>query len=130
MSSHPLLISLLVASCTSNSSVSVLGSSPVSAGNNGAGRVVSEPSGVDCTLTAGAMTGSCLASFADHTIVTLTATAAGGSTFAGWTNLASGTDSDYEQTLGFQQGISLTNPLPLDVDSARELVVLASFAAP
>ena len=76
------------------------------------------------------MTGSCSASFADHAVVTLTATSTDGSTFAGWSNLASGTDFDYEQTLGFQQGFLMTNPLSLDVDAGRELVVFASFTAP
>jgi len=130
MSSSAVLVSLLVASCTPHSSLSVLGSSPVSAGNNGSGRVVSEPPGVDCTLTSGAMTGSCSASFADHAVVTLTATSTDGSTFAGWSNLASGTDFDYEQTLGFQHGVATANPLPLDVGADRALVVLASFVVP
>ncbi len=133
ISSPTLLVSLLLASCTTttNSSVEALGSSPVvSGGSTGTGTVVSQPAGLECTLTAGAMSGSCTASFAEHTLVTLTASATGGSSFVGWTNLASGSDFDYEQTLGFQQGLIATNPLPLDVDSDRTLVVLASFTAP
>lgn len=46
----------------------------------GAGRVTSEPIGVDCT-------GNCFVRFATGTTVTLTATAAPGSVFAGWTTV-------------------------------------------
>jgi hypothetical protein len=42
--------------------------------------------------------------------------------------MASGTDFDYEQTLGFSaQPFDATNPLPLDVDNDRDLVVLPTF---
>ena len=44
---------------------------------NGSGSVTSNPSGIDCG-------GTCTASFAQGTSVTLTAAAASGSTFAGW----------------------------------------------
>ena len=128
-----LLAGLALPACASNaSSVSVLGSSPVASGTStGAGTVVSDPPGVDCTITSGATTGSCSASFADHTVVTLTASAASSSTFGGWLNLASGTDFDYEQSLGFQNQVFLKrNPLPLDEDVDRTLVVLASFTTP
>ena len=90
--------------------------------------MVSEPPGIECTVTSGAITGTCSASFSDDTVVTLTATPAGDSSFNAWLNLASGTDFDYEQTLGFQnQAFLSTNPLPLDVDQDRDLVVLSSF---
>ena len=44
---------------------------------SGAGTVTSAPPGINCGTT-------CSASFAANTVVTLTATAGGGSTFAGW----------------------------------------------
>lgn len=120
-----------LASCVTNSSVSISGSASIAVGmSDGAGTVVSDPPGLDCKLTSGARTGACSASFADYTVVTLTATPASHSTFGGWVNLASGTDFDYEEKLGFaSQGILLTNPLPINVDKDRTLAVLASFTA-
>ncbi len=52
----------------------------------GNGRVTSSPAGIDCP-------GSCGASFAPGTQVTLTANAASGSTFSGWGGACSGTGS-------------------------------------
>jgi hypothetical protein len=49
----------------------------------GAGTVASSPSGIACGTT-------CLATFASGTVVTLTASASPGSTFAGWTGACSG----------------------------------------
>jgi hypothetical protein len=49
----------------------------VTPGGNGTGTVTSNPSGIDCGST-------CTASFKSGTKVTLTAAAASGSTFAGW----------------------------------------------
>ena len=53
----------------------------------GSGRVTSDPAGIDCGAT-------CRATYADRTVVTLTSTAATGSTFAGWSGGGcSGTDA-------------------------------------
>ena len=52
---------------------------------SGSGTVTSAPSGIDCG-------GTCSASFPTGNSVTLTATAAPGSTFAGWTGDCSGAD--------------------------------------
>jgi hypothetical protein len=122
---------VLLTSCAGGpSTVSVLGSSPVASGNDGSGRVVSDPPGIDCTITPGNMTGDCSTSFAKNTVVTLTATPTSTSLFISWVNLASGADFDYEETLGFQaQPILMTNPFPFNVDQDRDLVLLASFVA-
>ena len=50
----------------------------------GSGSVTSSPSGIDCGAT-------CTRSYLDYHAVTLTATAAKGSTFSGWTGACSGT---------------------------------------
>src|SRR5439155_14993623 len=57
--------------------------SVVSAGN-GSGTVTSNPAGISCGTT-------CSASFLSGTVVTLTAAAAAGSTFAGWSGACVGT---------------------------------------
>jgi hypothetical protein len=56
----------------------------VARAGTGSGRVSSAPAGIDCG-------GSCAASFAGGTQVTLTAEADGGSSFAGWEGACSGT---------------------------------------
>ena len=53
---------------------------------SGAGTVTSNPSGISCP-------GTCSANFPSGTQVTLTATAASGSTFAGWTGACTGTST-------------------------------------
>jgi Ca2+-binding RTX toxin-like protein len=56
----------------------------VTSSGSGSGTVTSSPAGISC--------GTCSATFVDPTTVTLTPTAAQGSTFAGWTGDCSGTD--------------------------------------
>lgn len=72
----------------------------VTTDGTGAGNVTSVPAGID--LDAGNTT----ASFDDGTEVTLTATPATGSTFAGWTGACEGTDLTC--TFTFSEGTSVT----------------------
>jgi beta-glucanase (GH16 family) len=65
----------------------------VTSSGTGSGTVSSTPSNVNCTVTLGSATGGCSASFAFSTAVTLTATPASGSTFAGWTGGCAGVGS-------------------------------------
>lgn len=57
----------------------------VAGGGTGTGVVTSAPAGITCTITAGVVGGTCSATFPPNTIVTLTATPAGISTFSGYT---------------------------------------------
>jgi len=57
----------------------------LSKSGGGAGKVVSSPSGIDCG-------NACTASYPHGTALTLTATAATGSTFAGWQGACTGTE--------------------------------------
>ena len=57
----------------------------VGGASTGAGRVTSSPPGIDCTIAAGNTTGTCAATFAHGTVVTLNQTTNEGSTFGGWT---------------------------------------------
>ena len=57
----------------------------ISASGNGSGRVASSPSGIACTITAGAVGASgCRRSYAQGAVVTLTATPKAGHAFRGW----------------------------------------------
>src|SRR5262249_45038596 len=58
----------------------------VTRGGTGSGTVGSSPSGINCGAT-------CSASYNSGTVVTLTATPGGGSTFTGWSGACSGTGS-------------------------------------
>ncbi len=51
----------------------------------GAGTGTVSGGGIACTITSGVAAGTCSKNFADGTLVTLTATPTGNSTFAGWT---------------------------------------------
>lgn len=60
----------------------------------GSGAVASNTAGISCTSTAGVISGTCTAPFAYNSSVTLTATAAAGSTFTGWSGgICSGTST-------------------------------------
>ena len=61
----------------------------VTGGGTGQGTVTG--TGINCTISAGSTSGTCSASYASGTAVSLTATATGGSTFSGWGGACSGT---------------------------------------
>ena len=76
----------------------------------GFGTVTSDPAGIDCGST-------CASSFTAGSTVTLTATAASGSTFAGWSGACSGTgdctvtmNADHDVTATFTQNTSPPPP--------------------
>jgi len=62
----------------------------VTGAGDGSGTVTSDPAGISCTVSAGIAGGDCAASFDEGTDVALTATAAAGSAFVGWSGSCSG----------------------------------------
>ena len=71
----------------------------VAAAGTGSGTVTSAPEGLACAGAAGVASGSCTAEFGDGVTVTLTAAAAGGSTFAGWDGACAGAPATCTLTL-------------------------------
>jgi hypothetical protein len=63
----------------------------VNAAGAGTGTVTSSPAGISCTLSNGAATGSCSASFTAGTQVTLSRNVTGLNVFDGWSGACSGT---------------------------------------
>ena len=70
---------------TTNYTLTVVGS------GTGNGSVRSSPSGISCSISAGSTSGTCSASFASGTSVTLAAIPASGHSFSGWSGACSGT---------------------------------------
>jgi hypothetical protein len=81
-------------------SVSMIGLS-VTKGGTGAGTVTSAPTGISCGA-------SCTASVPVGTLMTLTATAASGSTFAGWGSACSGTTASCAWTMNVDSTVTAT----------------------
>jgi Divergent InlB B-repeat domain len=72
----------------------------VSAGGTGSGTVTSVPSGISCTVTAGIINGSCATTFPANTVVTLTATPTGLSSFTGYSGTCTGSGCVLTTTVG------------------------------
>jgi hypothetical protein len=79
----------------------------VTGGGNGNGGVTSSPAGINCSISNGTagVTG-CGASFAQNTVVTLTAAPASGHTFAGWSGACSAAGSNLACQIALAQAAS------------------------
>src|SRR5262249_6766114 len=75
----------------------------VATGGTGSGTVTSSPAGINCGST-------CSGTYAASTVVTLTATAASGSTFSGWSGACSGTGA-CQGTMSPAQAVAASFPL-------------------
>ncbi len=95
-------------------------------GKNGSGTVTSAPAGIDCGAT-------CSATYAPGTVVTLTAVAASGSTFTGWSGGGCAGTGPCQVTVSGDTGIGATfttdTPPPPDTtacDNAKKKVAAAT----
>ncbi len=80
----------------------------VVAAGDGAGTVSSAPAGIVCARADGATTGTCAATLPVNTPVTLTAVAAAGSAFAGWSGEGCSGTSTCQLTLSQAQAVTAT----------------------
>jgi hypothetical protein len=91
------------------------------AGGNGSGSVASSPSGINCTITAGAATGSCSAGYAPDTNVVLTATPLANNVFNGWSGACSGTGTCT---------VAMTQARTVTATFTRTSVLIATSSSP
>jgi hypothetical protein len=87
-------------------SVVVMRTLTVAGAGTGSGTVTA--TGISCTITAGSTSGDCSESYPDGTSVTLTATAASGSTFAGWTNCDAPSGNQCTMTMNANKTVTAT----------------------
>jgi surface protein len=73
----------------------------VTRAGTGSGTVTSSPAGIDCGT-------ACEANYASGTVVTLTAMAAGGSVFSGWSGACTGTASTCQVTISQARSVTAT----------------------
>ena len=71
----------------------------LSSTGSGSGTLTSNSGGLNCASAAGTSSGTCSASLASGTVVTLTATPAAGSIFVGWSGACSGTTTTCSLTM-------------------------------
>ena len=88
----------------------------VSLAGTGAGVVTSNPAGINCGAT-------CSATFTTNTSVTLTAAAAAGSVFSGWSGACSGASATCVVVMSANQSVGATFSIPgtsgpLDIDAS------------
>jgi len=112
------LLGLLLGCGDEGPEVPILFVSPP-AGSNGAGRVTSSPTGIDCTISNQTSTGVCSANFEAGTIVTLSANSSAGSAFTAWGEACTGALATCEVTLDDSKDVTaqftLANPRTLTV---------------
>lgn len=78
----------------------------LNASGTGSGSMTGNAGSIDCRSTAGTSAGTCSASLASGTAVTLTATPASGSNFGGWSGACSGTSSTCTLTMDAAKNVS------------------------
>ena len=101
----------------------------------GSGHVTDDLEQISCVDTAGVVTGSCSHAYTTNSIVNLTASADGSSTFAGWGGACSGTGA-CSVTMGSAQSVTASfvpNPTSIDLNftpSTTPQTQMATFNCP
>jgi hypothetical protein len=101
---------------TFNATSSSLQTLSVSKTGTGTGTVISSPSGINCGAT-------CSANFSTNTIVTLTASPATGSTFAGWGGACSGSATTCQVAMNAARSVTTTFKSTSSTPQTIELIV-------
>ena len=81
-------------------------------GGTGNGTVTSIPAGINCNITGGATGGTCSTTFPPNTVVTLSSSAAGLSSFSGYTGACSGVSCTVNTSPGATSSITATFAAP------------------
>ena len=84
----------------------------VTGGGTGNGLVTSIPAGISCTVNAGVTGGTCSTTFAPNTVVSLTSTPSGLSSFSGYTGGCSGTSCTVTMVPGNTASITASFAAP------------------
>ena len=84
----------------------------VNGGGTGSGTVVSSPAGINCTITLGVRSGTCLAPFPLLATITLTATPASGHTFGSFSFAGCGSSTTCQVLLDQNQSLTATFNAP------------------
>src|SRR6266404_5684235 len=111
---------VIVANATENVSANfapAVQMEPLQVTVGGAGSVTSNPAGINCTSP-----GTCSQSYASGTAVTLSATAASGNIFVGWTGACSGSASTCTVTMNAPQSVGATFAAAVQNDSLQVTV--------
>lgn len=92
----------------------------VSGGGSGSGLVTSVPSGINCTVTNGLTGGTCNTTFPPNTVVSLTATPSGLSSFSGYSGACSASTCTMTMTPGTTNSVTaqFTAPPTLTLSAA------------
>ncbi len=93
----------------------------VTGSSTGTGTVTSAPAGITCTSTAAVASGACSTAYNEGTAVVLTAAAASGSSFIGWTGACTGTG-----TCSVTMSADMSANAQFDVIPQRTLTVTGS----
>ena len=78
----------------------------ITGGGTGNGLVTSSPAGISCTITTGTTGGTCMTTFAPNTVVTLTSTPSGLSSFSGYSGACSGTTCAVPMVTGAMSSVT------------------------
>jgi hypothetical protein len=93
----------------------------ISGAGSGTGTIASSPAGINCTVTAGTLSGTCSATFPANATVTLTATPSGLATFTAFSGACTGTTCTLPMATGTMRAVTaqFTAPPTLSIIAAN-----------